>query len=117
MREEHKFHRVRKARNTSGAVKVPPTARDDDPVRGSQEPLLRKAEYVGPGKYKVINQTHVDQCQCIADAHRDQLIGLTSIFHPRRMIVIHDARSRALEQRKLHDFAWMDAGTINGPAK
>src|SRR5580698_7722215 len=84
--------------------------------RLDQSPLCKREAAV-VGHDEVIEHTDVDQLQRLAQAARDELIGMAGLGDSGGVVVREDDGGRVAGECLLHHLARMHAGAVDGAAK
>jgi len=82
-----------------------------------QEPALGEREAGAIAHDEVIEHPDIEQRERIAQATRDELIGLARLGDPGRVVVRKDHCGRVVRERLPHDFTRVHAGAVDGAAE
>ena len=83
----------------------------------SQQPPLGK-RHAGPvADDDVVEHAHVDQCEGLAQAPGDVLVGLAGLGHARGVVVGEDGRGRVVVQGAAHYLAGVHARAVDAAAE
>src|SRR4029453_7157019 len=82
-----------------------------------EEASLREGREPAARNDKMVERADIDERQCLLQRLRQQLIGTRGFGDARRMVVREDHRCRIACERRLDDFARINAGLRQRSAK